>query len=257
MSHVETALLRDGAVLQLTFDGGKGNILTGALMAELEAALAASEQHRAVKLVLLRGAGKHFSFGASVEEHRAAQAPQMLRGFHALLRRVIHFPAPTLALVDGQCLGGAFELALACDFVFASPTAKLGCPEIKLGVFAPALAALGPLRLRPPFTTRLMLTGETLDAPSALDAGAVTRLCEGDLTEAALAWFDEHLAPLSAHSLRVSASVARETSGLYAAEGTTLAAAIQRYERELLPSHDGNEGIEAFLERRAPRWEHR
>jgi cyclohexa-1,5-dienecarbonyl-CoA hydratase len=256
MGRVDTTLLRDGAVLRLVFNGGKGNILTGALMRELEGTLADHERTQALKLVLLTGAGRHFSFGASVEEHRRAEAPAMLGVFQSLLLRLLRFPTPTLALVEGQCLGGAFELGLACDFVYASPSAMLGCPEIKLGVFAPALAALGPVRVGPAHTMHLMLTGESMGATSAMHAGAVTRVVDGSLEDAALAFFDEHLAPRSAFAVRATVKAARHGSGIPAATAA-LSAAIQQYIEEIVPSHDGDEGIEAFLARRTPVWEHR
>ena len=112
----------------------------------LSAALDAHRDARDLKLVVLRGAGGNFSFGASVEEHRKDQAPAMLAGFHRFIRRLSAYPVPTAALVEGNCLGGGFEVAICCHFLLATAGARFACPEIKLGVFPPVLATLGPHR---------------------------------------------------------------------------------------------------------------
>ena len=140
---VDATLLEDGTLLRLVLNRPKGNVLTLEMMQALSQALEAHRGNPHVRLVLIRGAGNHFSFGASVEEHRKEQAPSMLAGFHAMIRQVAAYPVPIAALVEGSCLGGAFELILACQFVFAAPSATLGCPEVKLGVFPRFLAPSG------------------------------------------------------------------------------------------------------------------
>lgn len=256
---VHSGRLEGGRVLELALDAGKGNVLSGAVMAALEEALLAGTRDPATRLVLLRSAQKHFSFGASVPEHQADQAADMLAGFHRLIRAIGRSPVPVAACVGGQCLGGAFEVVLACHFVFASERATLACPEIKLGVFPPVLAALGPARLGAAWTERLVLTGAPLDLQAAHASGFVTELVApgDDPTEAALAFYREHLAPLSAFSLRQSVRACRMGAGVYEALGEPLDRIEQLYLEQLLPSHDGNEGITAFLERRPAAWQDR
>src|SRR5690606_27870407 len=123
-----------------------------------------------------------------------------LRAFHACIRAVARHPIPVAAIVQGQCLGGAFELVISCHFVFCAPTAKLGCPEVKLGVFPPVLAALGPLLLGHATSERLMLTGAVLDAEEARHVGLSPRTIAR--REDVLAWYRESLAPLSAYAIR-------------------------------------------------------
>ena len=147
---VNAALIEDGTLLRLELNQPKGNVLTLAMMQALSKELDAQKDNTHLRAVIVRGAGKHFSFGASVEEHKKEQAPSMLAGFHAMIRQVAAYPVPVIALVEGSCLGGSFELILACHMVFASPSAALGCPEIKLGVFPPVLAAIGAQRLGGP-----------------------------------------------------------------------------------------------------------
>jgi len=248
--HVET--LEGDRVLEVRIDRPKGNVLDQRVMRELKHVLRGHQDHRALKLVLLRAEGRHFSFGASVEEHRRDQAPAMLESFHNLMRRVAGFPVPIAALVQGQCLGGAFELALCAHFVLATADAEFACPEIKLGVFPPVLAVVGPHRLGAARTERMLLTGEKLGAEAALAAGFVSRIVDG--RESALEWYREQLAPLSASSLRIATRVARESSGLLDALGAKLRRAESAYVETLLRTHDANEGVEAFLEKRPPVW---
>jgi cyclohexa-1,5-dienecarbonyl-CoA hydratase len=251
---IRADLLEDGTVLRLVLDRPKGNVLTSEMMGELVGALEVHESDRHLRLVVLRGAGGTFSYGASVEEHRKALAPAMLAQFHDLARRVASYPVPTAALVEGRCLGGAFELVLCCHFVFAARSAVFACPEIKLGVFPPVLAVLGPRRLGAPLAERMLLTGEEAGAESLARTGFVTSLLDdgADPEAAVLAWYREKLGALSAFALRQASRAARSGSDDL---GELLSAAERHYVRTVLESHDGNEGIEAFLARRPPVWE--
>ncbi len=255
-SGVVATLRSSATLLDVLVDAPRGNVLSGAVMAELDRVLAAHAEDRHLKLVALRGAGAHFSFGASVEEHRKDEAAKMLAGFHALIRRVGKYPLPIAAFVDGRCLGGAFELVLACHLVIATPRASFACPEIKLGVVPPVLAALGSARLGSAVAERMLLTGGALDARTANALGFVAELAPGgeDLGAFALAWHERTMAPLSAFVIRQGVTAARRGSGLAALLDQGIAAAEEQYLSALLPSHDGNEGIEAFLAKRPPEW---
>jgi len=252
---VNATLLEDGTLLRLVLDKPKGNVLTMEMMKALSAALAAHRDNPHLRFVFIRGAGSHFSFGASVEEHRKEQAPSMLAGFHEMIRQVAAYPVPIAALVEGSCLGGAFELILACHMVFAAPGAAFGCPEIKLGVFPPVLAAIGSHRLGGPLAEKMILTGATIDAAAAEKAGLVSAvLSGGNPEEELLEWYRKNLRPLSAFAIRQGSSVARIGSGLIAALQEPLARLERQYVDEVLASNDGNEGINAFIERRKPIW---
>jgi cyclohexa-1,5-dienecarbonyl-CoA hydratase len=252
---VNATLLEDGTLLRLVLDRPKGNVLSLEMMKALSEALAAHAGNPHLRMVFIRGAGNHFSFGASVEEHRKEQAPSMLAGFHAMIRQVAAYPVPIAALVEGSCLGGAFELILACHLVFAAPSATLGCPEIKLGVFPPVLAAIGAQRLGGPLTEKLILTGGTIDAAAAEKAGLVSAIFTGGNSEEELIeWYRKNFRPLSAFAIRQANRVARIGSGLIAALEEPLTKIERQYVHEVLAGNDGNEGITAFIERRKPVW---
>ncbi len=261
MTGVTAERLHGGQVLRIHLDGGKGNVLTGARMAAITAALADHEDEATLKAVLLTAQGDHFSFGASVEEHRRDRAAFMLTGFHRLIRTLVSYPVPVAIAAPGQCLGGAFELALACTFVFVHDKTRFGCPEVKLGVFPPVLATLGPVRIGAPLAERALLTGAPLSALDLSACGLVTRSF-GDadpaaLIEGSLAWIAEQLLPLSAFTLRQACQALRTGSQTEAAVGLALDRVEEQYVREVVESHDGNEGIEAFLARRKPVWKDR
>lgn len=244
----------EGGLLELVLDVPKGNVLSRAVMQELDGALAAHEGARRLRLVAIRGAGKHFSFGASVEEHRRELAPAMLSTFHGLIRRVGAYPVPIVAVVDGKCLGGAFELALACHLVVATEAAAFACPEIKLGVLPPVLAAIGAARLGGATTERMLLTGSELDARAAHALGFVSELIPAgaELGPWVREYYARSFAKLSAYALRQGVAATRRSLAPLLDRG--IAEAEAQYLAHVLPSHDGNEGIEAFIEKRAPVW---
>jgi len=254
---ISSSLLEEGTVLRLLLDRPKGNVLTKAMMEALAETLASHEGLSHLKLVMIVGAGSNFSYGASIEEHRREHAAGMLAAFHSLARQVAAYPVPVAALVQGSCLGGAFELVLCCHFVFAASGATFGCPEIRLGVYPPVLAAIGAQRLGGLVSERLLLTGSLLDAETAHRAGFIAELepSSANLEESVLAWYRKQLKPLSAFALRQGTRAARAGSGLLTALAEPLAKIERQYVEEVIQSHDGSEGIAAFLERRNAVWE--
>ena len=253
---VKVSELDEGRVVCLTLGGSRGNIISMRVMQEMMAALEVAASNPSLRLVILRTEGRHFSFGASVEEHRKDQAAQMLSMFHKTARALAAFPVPVASIVQGKCLGGAFEVVLCSHFVFAVPGAVFSCPEISLGVLPPVLAAIGPLRLGGATTERLLLTGGEMGTEEASRLGWLTQtLClDSDPMEQVLTWYREKLAPLSAYSLRTAVAATRDAGGMTDALGQALDRAERHYVEGLIPSHDGNEGIEAFLARRSPQW---
>jgi cyclohexa-1,5-dienecarbonyl-CoA hydratase len=179
----------------------------------------------------------------------------MLSVFHDLLRQIASYPTPVACLVQGSCLGGGFELALCCHLVFAGAGAVFACPEIKLGVLPPVLAALGPLRLGSALAERLLLTGGSLPAASPEATAFVAQVFAGeDPEQPFLRWYRENMRPLSAFAIRQATHAVRFQSQLAETLDSALARVERQYVEEVLSSHDGNEGISAFLDDRSPAW---
>jgi len=245
---------RDGALLRLRLNRPKANICDAAMIGALHAALDAHRAAPGLRGVLLDAEGPHFSFGASVEEHLAERCAAMLSALHALILALVEFPAPVLVAVRGQCLGGGLEIALAGGPIFAAPGAQFGQPEIKLGVFAPAASCLLPWRVSAVAAEDLLWSGRSIAAPQALAIGLVQTLAD-DPEAAALAYFDEHLAPRSAAALACAVTAARAPR---VRELRQRLAEVERlYLDRLMKTRDANEGLAAFIERRTPHWEHR
>lgn len=246
-------LERDGALLRLRLSRPKANIVDAAMIAALQAAFEAHRADHGLRGVLLDAEGPHFSFGASVEEHLPASCAAMLSALHALIIAMVEFPVPILTVVRGQCLGGGLEVALAGGPIFATAEAKLGQPEMMLGVFAPAASCLLPYRVNQPNAEDLLFSGRSVSGTEAHAMGLVQTVAE-DPENAALQYFDQHLAPKSAAVLACAVAAAR--GPLIRRLRTRLQEVETLYLDRLMKTHDANEGLAAFLARRSPQWEH-
>lgn len=249
---------RDDRLLRIRLSRPKANVLDAAMVAALDEAFSQAGRSApgapAIRGVLLDAEGPHFSFGASVEEHLPDRCAAMLKGFHALVLKMLEIPVPILVAVRGQCLGGGLEVATAGHLLFAAPDAKLGQPEITLGVFAPAASCLLPERIGQGAAEDLLLSGRSVDGAEALRLGLVNAVAP-DPEAAALAWFDAHLAGRSASALSFAVRAAR--LGFAERVRARLAAVEDLYLSGLMSMRDPVEGLGAFLEKRPPRWEDR
>ncbi len=248
---VRTIEERSGSWLRIVLDGPTANLLSRDMVQALAAVLDTPGPLR--KWITFEGAGNEFCFGAAVQEHVPGPMEHVLRETHALLRRILALPSPTGALVQGRCLGGGFELALACDVIVAADDAVLGLPEIKLAAFPPAGAALLPLRVGASRATAMVLTGDAEPARAWRDAGLVQVLTpRAELIDASGRWFDKYLAPRSAVALSAAAEASR--LALRSIAVPAIAVAERLYLERVLPTADAAEGVRAFVEKRAPRW---
>jgi len=247
----KTELRHDGRLLHITLEAPKANILDAEMMREITAAIDAHRNDPELRGIAFEGSGKHFSFGASVEEHRADNVRNMLGQFHALFRLLAEVAVPTFAIVRGQCLGGGMELASYCTWIFANADAKFGQPEIKLAVFPPIASVLLPWRIGGGPAMDVCVSGRVIDAAHAHRIGLVHEIAE-DPAAAFDAFFVEHIGPLSASSLRFAERAAR--AQLVKLLGEHLDEMESLYLDELMKTHDAVEGIESFLAKRRPVW---
>jgi cyclohexa-1,5-dienecarbonyl-CoA hydratase len=231
----------------------KGNIVTAEMIGALGQALGAIAENPHLKLVTFEGAGADFSFGASIPEHVPGEIGRVLPAAHALIDALLDLPIVTAALVRGRCLGGGFEIALACDFIFAEESAVFGLPEVALGVFPPAASALLPPRVGTARAASAIITGKTVAAGEWRQAGLVESVVtDGTLQAEVDRWFEAHLQGKSAAALRYAAAAARH--GLRQHVRAVLPELERLYLNDLMQTDDAVEGIAAFLEKRVPRW---
>jgi cyclohexa-1,5-dienecarbonyl-CoA hydratase len=233
------------------------NIFDIAMMREIDAALTDCMGRRGVAAVVFEAApgARAFSAGVSVEEHQEETIYQMLESFHDIFRTLAQMAKPAVAVVDGPALGGGCELVAACDVVIASPAARFGQPEIKLGVFPPVAAVLLPRVVGERRARELILTGDIFDAQEALRLGLVSHVVESDQLETRLQETLAKLRELSAPALEMT------RRALDDARGRPFAQALERVEdiylNDLMRTEDAREGVRAFVEKRRPVWKHR
>jgi cyclohexa-1,5-dienecarbonyl-CoA hydratase len=244
----------EGRLLRLRLSRPKANLIDAEMIAALDGALIEHLGKASLGAVLLDAEGPHFSFGASVEEHLPDRCAAMLQAIHRLILRLVESPVAVLVAVRGQCLGGGLELAMAGHLMFLAPDVVLGQPEMKLGVFAPAASCLLPELIGPAHAFDLLISGRSIPAAEAAAIGLAAQVAP-DPERAALDYFNAHLAPKSASSLRLAVKAAR---GDFAARVRAKIAVVEHlYLDELMTTRDAKEGLQAFLAKRPAQWEHR
>jgi cyclohexa-1,5-dienecarbonyl-CoA hydratase len=250
---VHVSFNRSSTWASIVFAHPTGNIITADIVRAVRATLADLAEERRVRLVTIEGEGADFSFGASIPEHTADEIGRVLPDLHGLVIDLLEHPAPTAAIVRGRCLGGGFELALACDAIFAADGSTFGLPEIALGVLPPAGTVILPRRVGYARASSAILTGTPRSAADWHAAGLIEQVVPADRLQPAVAeWFGRTLERHSAESLRHATRALR--APLLDAVRAELPAIEALYLTELMHTHDANEGVRAFLEKRPPVW---
>jgi cyclohexa-1,5-dienecarbonyl-CoA hydratase len=242
---------RNDLLLRLRLCRPKANIVDAAMIGALDQALdsAASDTH--LRAVLLDAQGPNFSYGASVQEHLPDQCAQMLAALHGLVLRMLAFPVPILVAIRGQCLGGGLEIAVAGHLLFGTANCHLGQPEIQLAVFPPAASCLLPERINLAHAEDLLYSGRSISGDEAVRIGLLNTVSD-DPEAAALAYFDEYLAKLSASTLRLATRAAR--AEMVERVRLKLTRLERLYLDKLMKTQDALEGLQAFIEKRKPAW---
>jgi enoyl-CoA hydratase/carnithine racemase len=248
---------RRGSTEVWTINGEKRrNAISRATLTEFEERVARVSQDHATRAVVLTGAGdRAFCAGADLKE-RAGMAEADVRTFLAQLGRTLRAMERSdcifIGALNGAALGGGTELALACDFRVAAPTAELGLTEVQLGIIPGGGGTQRLPRLVGPARAKdLILTGRRINAAEALAIGLVQRLApEGRLLEVALGLADQVAANAP---LAVAAAKHAVDEGLGLRLDDALALEHRHYET-VLASEDRLEGLAAFGEKRAPQF---
>jgi len=179
-------LQRDGELAVVTVDNPPVNALKHEVRAGLAEALRQARADGAVKAVVISCAGRTFFAGADITEFgKPPQAPSL----HDVIAAIEAIPKPVIAALHGTALGGGFELALACHFRVAVATARVGLPEVKLGLLPGAGGTQRlPRLVGPEKSLKMIVTGDPIQASEALTDGVIDEIVEGDLTAGAVAF---------------------------------------------------------------------
>jgi enoyl-CoA hydratase len=249
-------VLELGRVARLELADPPLNLLTRELLEELDAALAALEaaDPGEVRAVVLTGRGdRAFSAGSHVREFEATASPggrERLALDERVATRLACLPVPTIAAIEGNALGGGLELALCCDLRVVSERAKLGLPEVRLGVIPGAGGTQRLPRLIGPGRARdLILTGRIVDAAEAFRMGLVDRVVGAGEARPAAGALAEEIAergPLAVREAKQLIDLALDLD-----LGAGLAAELDASER-VFATEDMLEGARAFFEKRPP-----
>lgn len=247
----------DGQVTEIALGPPPGNIITRRMIQEMTAEILRHRKSETsgVKAIVITGQGDHFSYGASVHEHKSELIKDVLPRFNELIAHLLECPVPTIAKVRGRCLGGGLEIAAACGMVIADDKATFATPEIKLGVFPPVAGILLPFLTSQSAASEIVLSGEEYSAAEMNWFGVVGRVTEGDLDGAVDEFITESILPKSASSLRFTNRVVMQ--GLAAHYRAHIRGVERMYLQDLMATRDANEGVAAFLEKRAPGWKNR
>lgn len=233
----------------------RGNAYDDVMLAELVAAFGKLGSDDTVRIVVIRAAGKHFCVGADIGAHRQRQqAPDAPHGpdLVDMLTTLDALPKPTIALLQGGCIGGGVALVACCDIALAQEDAFFSIPEVRLGLTPTSLLPIFLRAIDYRAFRRYGLSGERFSAAEAQRMGLVHALCRAETREAALAEITEALllgAPGAIAALKKSA--ARHAGPPASRE------ALRALEREFpgaLRSPEAVEGVASFLEKRKPNW---
>jgi enoyl-CoA hydratase len=206
-----------------------------------------------VRALLVTGAGdRAFSAGADIKELMGRTLVEQRAGAmfgQSVLAKLDQLPMPSIALINGYAFGGGLELALACTFRLASPKARLGFPEIKLGL----IPGYGGTQRLPRLVgearaTELILTGRTVEADEAERIGLVNRIVDGDLVEAGTA-FARDMTGFSLPVLCLARDAIRRAHDLPLHDGLKIEADLSTL---AFQTEDAAEGMAAFVEKRKP-----
>jgi enoyl-CoA hydratase len=223
---------------------------------QLRAALAA---HRDLLAVVVTGAGTAFCAGADLgprfSDGGGRGADTFRPAFEQVLDAVVDFPAPVIAAIHGPAIGAGMQLAVACDIRVAGPDARLAIPGGRLGILlSPTNIARLAVLVGQGAARDFLLTGRSVDAQEAVMVGLVQRVADEPLAAARdLAHEIASLAPLSVQGHKRALNLVAAAAG----PGEEARAEIDALERAAFGSHDLEEGMAAFAEKRPPRFEGR
>ena len=242
-------------IAKIIFNNGDYNILNIQMMVQINEAIEKVAEDNSIKALVFDHNGKSFSAGVDIGDHMGDKAPKMLKVFHDIFRNLHKLKCLTIASVKGAALGGGCEIAIFCDIILTSDKAKFGQPEIKVGVFPPIAMLVLPQLIGNKKAIELLLLGKIINAEEALKLGLTNHIFPHESFEQEFTKFIEPLNGLSTIVMRYSKKAFYD--GLGIDFETQLNQIEEFYLKELMTTHDANEGLQAFMEKRSPNWQNR
>lgn len=212
-------------------------------------------QQENLKAIIIKSDQKIFSAGLNISEHNSSNIQQLLNSFNQLFIALFHIDIPTISIINNGCYGGGLELAIFCDFVFATNNAEFAFPEIELGCYPPlAMAFLSDI-IGKKKALELILTGEKIDSKQALNFGLINNCFEENVLEQKVNQFIKDLTSKSLSVLKLTNKTFKKLH--YPNFINKLTESTNIYINDLMILEDSNEGIKSFIEKRQPLWKHK
>ncbi len=242
-------------VAKITLDRPKHNVLDIPMMNELNQALETVAGDDTLKCLVITGQGKSFCAGVEVGDHKPDNVDQMVAVFNRIFELINLIDIPVVAGVNGACLGGGMELAIACDMVLASKKAIFGQPEVKLGFFPPYAAIRLPELVGPAKAIEILTTGKTYKAKQARKMGFVSQVADPDDFQEMVDTYVKEVCHSSPLILRLNKRAVKRHMGTGFFQGVDLVS--NYFLNTLMKTEDTLEGIASFEEKRRPVWKNK
>jgi enoyl-CoA hydratase/carnithine racemase len=251
---------RDGPTLRLTLQNPPANLLSLAVMQALQGELEAARDDAGVRVVVIAAAGKLFSAGHNLKEmtaHRAdadggkAFFEQTFAACAQLMQSIAELPKPVIAEVDGVATAAGCQLVASCDLAVASDQSRFGVNGIDVGLFCSTPAVALTRAVSGKRAMEMLLTGEMVDAATALEFGLVNRVVPREALRETVDELAARVAAKSPVALKLGKAAVRKQAGMSLAEAYELTSRVMV---ENMLEADAEEGISAFLEKRRPNW---
>ena len=249
-------LEKQAGIGKLTLNRPPANVMNYEMLVEMNQALDDLTEDDTVKVVLIRGSGtRAFSAGVEVKDHLGDRMPLTLREFSKVFAKLHNLGKPSIAVVNGVALGGGCELVIGCDLAIASDKAQFGQPEIKLGGLAPVAAALMPRFAGEKRAFELVMLGDNFGAPDAERYGLINKITPDAELDAAAEVMAKKFLAMSGIGVKLSRDAfyqASGTPGYKEALDKSTELGIKTWETQ-----DASEGLNSFLQKRAPVWKNK
>jgi len=247
----------DNTIALLKFRGNRDlNLLHPDLVAEMARSIDDLGINPDIRVVVIQGSGERaFSGGVDVSQMKSfspLEAEKFIRSLHALMRKIMTLRQPVIASIAGPCLGGAMELAMACDLRIGADDSLFGLPEIRVGIPSVIEASLLSKFVGLSKARELILMGDIIDAQEAQGMGLLNRIVSRDNLEKETREMAERLLKLSPHILSVQKDILDKWLNLSEEQGAEYSA--KAFALCFATSHP-REAMEAFLKKREPRFE--
>lgn len=251
---------RHGAVLRLTIDNPPANVLSLDLMQSLQARLDATRDDKSVRVIVLAAAGKLFSAGHDLKEMTAHRVDsdggrnffeQVFAVCSRLMQSIVSLPLPVIAEIDGIATAAGCQLVASCDLAIASARSKFGVNGIDVGLFCSTPAVALTRNIGTKHAMQMLLTGEMIDAATALEFGLVNRVVPHDSLREVVNGQATIIAAKSPIALRLGKEAVYRQSAMELSEAYRHASRVMV---ENMLAGDAEEGIAAFFGKRPPSW---